>query len=481
MTQSWTPAPSPPATKGPRSRVRGSWGGGLPGLGLGLLWRAETAALARREAAAGRLGFVEVIAESMPTVLPAGLEAVRRSAAAIVPHGVGLGLGGASRPDRRRLARLAEVADACGAPLVSEHVAFVRAGRAEAGHLLPVPRTRAALDIVVANAREAAAALPVPLALEPIATLVDWPGAELSEVAFLSELLDRAPVGLVLDLANLHVNAANRRRAGVTGVDTDPAAVLDALPLERVAYVHVAGGRVVDGRFHDTHAHPLWPEVEVLVEELWSRHEPPGLLLERDDHFPGNAAVRDELDRLRAAAARGRARRHADGLGPSRESPPSHRPTPGPTTDDHPSDRSGWRVRRLLGREQAVFLGALTGGAVPPGLDPADMRALAEVLVRKRERAVAKLSPDLAATPAFGRRFAAWAATHPLRRGGAPADAARFVRASSPTDRTAPACLAVTTAEVRTGRRPRIRLRRTPQGLVAAVRLGRHTWAKSPA
>src|SRR5256885_6273744 len=41
------------------------------------------------------------------------------------------------------------------APLVSEHLAFVRGGGREAGHLLPVPYTRAALDVVVANVRAA--------------------------------------------------------------------------------------------------------------------------------------------------------------------------------------------------------------------------------------------------------------------------------------------------------------------------------------
>ena len=64
------------------------------------------------------------------------------------------------------------------APLVSEHVAFVRAGGLEAGHLLPVPRSSEALEVLTAHVRTVQAELDVPLALEPIATLFDWPDDE---------------------------------------------------------------------------------------------------------------------------------------------------------------------------------------------------------------------------------------------------------------------------------------------------------------
>src|SRR5690606_41502518 len=76
---------------------------------------------------------------------------------------------------------LADCAVLTGAPLVSEHIAFVRAGGTEAGHLLPVPRTWDAIEAIVDNVRRTQAELPVPLALEPIAALFDWPAAELTE------------------------------------------------------------------------------------------------------------------------------------------------------------------------------------------------------------------------------------------------------------------------------------------------------------
>ena len=55
----------------------------------------------------------------------------------VIPHGVRLSLGGAEPVDPARVAHLAGLRRALDAPLVSEHIAFVRAGGREAGHLLP--------------------------------------------------------------------------------------------------------------------------------------------------------------------------------------------------------------------------------------------------------------------------------------------------------------------------------------------------------
>ena len=212
----------------------------------------------------------------------------------VVPHGVSLSLGGADRPDPARLAHLAACADALGSPMVSEHVAFVRAGGLEAGHLLPVPRTRQALAVLVENVRLAQAALPVPLALENVAALLGWPQDELPEGRFLAELVDRTGVGLVLDVANLWTNHVN--------LGLDPRATLDALPLDAVAYVHVAGGVLRDRLWHDSHLHPVPTEVLDLLAELGRRTALPGVMLERDGAYPSDAELAAELAAIRAGA-----------------------------------------------------------------------------------------------------------------------------------------------------------------------------------
>jgi len=264
-----------------------------PALGVGIGWRPEIDLTVERLAG---VDFVEVLAENVAAgSLPHSLQVLRDRGMPVVAHAVSLALGGAEPPDRSRVAHLAAVAEAVGAPLVSEHVAFTRAGGLDSGHLLPVPRTREALDVLVANVREAQHQLPAPLAMENIAAILDWPDADLTEGQFLAELVERTGCWLLVDVANLHANARN--------LGTDVGAFLDSLPLERLAYVHVAGGVEHDGVYHDTHAQAVPPAVLDVLAELCARVRPPGVLLERDDNYPSDADLAGELAAIRAVLA----------------------------------------------------------------------------------------------------------------------------------------------------------------------------------
>jgi uncharacterized protein len=258
-------------------------------LGVGIGWRPEIDLTVERLA----VDFVEVLAENVsPDPLPESLEVLRARGVPVVVHAVSLSLGGAEPVDHARVAHLAAVASAVDAPLVSEHVAFTRAGGLDAGHLLPVPRTREALNVLVDNVKRAQAELPVPLALENIAAVFDWPDSELTEGQFLAELVERTGCSLLVDVANLHANAVN--------LGTAPETFLDELPLDRLAYVHVAGGVTHDGIYHDTHAHAVPPPVLDLLDALCARVTPPGVLLERDDDYPSDADLAAELAAVRA-------------------------------------------------------------------------------------------------------------------------------------------------------------------------------------
>jgi len=269
-------------------------------LGIGASWRPQLALALDRYPG---LGFVEVIAEDLDPwgILPPAVERLRQRGKPVIPHGLGLSLGGAELPDARRLRHLEQLAQRLRAPLVSEHLAYVRAEGIESGHLLPVPRTRASLEVVVENVRRARQALPVPLALENVACLVEWPGAEMDEATFLTEVLQQADVGLLLDIENVYANSRNHGYA--------PVRFLERLPLDRLAYVHIAGGTERDGLYHDTHTHSIPAEVLDLLTELCSRAAVPGVLLERDDNWPTEEELSAELDAIAAAVRRGDARR----------------------------------------------------------------------------------------------------------------------------------------------------------------------------
>lgn len=261
-------------------------------LGLGIGWRPELALAIERRT---ELGFVEVVAENVPAdgPVPPAIEQLMARGVKVVPHGVSLSLGGAEPVDPQRLERLGKLARRFGSPLVSEHIAFVRGGGIEAGHLLPVPRTRTALDVLVENVKVAMDALPVPLALENISMLFEWPDAEMDEVTFIGEALRRTGALLLLDLSNVHANARN--------LGWDAMRFLEALPLDRLAYVHMGGGVEEDGVYQDTHAHATPVEALQLLEALSARVQIPGAMLERDDHFPPEQELNRELDAIASA------------------------------------------------------------------------------------------------------------------------------------------------------------------------------------
>ncbi|MFD9264670.1 DUF692 domain-containing protein [Streptomyces goshikiensis] len=378
-------------------------------LGVGIGWRPEIADAVERLPG---LDWVEVVAENIcPGHLPASLLRLRERGVRVVPHGVSLGLGGAHRPDPEKLAALGERAVALGAPLVTEHIAFVRtttpAPALEAGHLLPVPRTRDALDVLCENVRIAQDALPVPLALENIAALISWPGEEMTEGQFLSELVERTGVRLLIDVANLHTNRVNRGE--------DPAAVLDAIPLEALAYVHVAGGFERDGVWHDTHAHPVPGVVLDVLAQLRRRVDPPGVLLERDDDFPPEGELVGELEAIRGVLDPARSRPSASLRAPSRDSAAD--PVPDASTDAAPD-----AARTRVGLAQAALLSALVAGTpVPEGFDRQRIRVQSRSLAAKRAGVVAKVAPELpgilGGEKAYREAFLAYARNRPMTGG----------------------------------------------------------------
>ncbi|WP_129305954.1 DUF692 domain-containing protein [Streptomyces sp. L2] len=372
-------------------------------LGTGIGWRPEIADVVERMPG---IDWVEAVAENVcPGHLPESLLRLRERGVTVVPHGVSLGLGGADRPDEERLGALAERAVALGSPLVTEHIAFVRAGgpltaspRLEAGHLLPVPRTRDALDVLCENVRIAQDALPVPLALENIAALFSWPGEELTEGQFLYELAERTGVRLLIDVANLHTNHVNRGE--------DPAAALAALPLEAIAYVHVAGGFERDGVWHDSHAHPVPRPVLDILTDLASRVAPPGVLLERDEDFPGAEELEGELEAIREAVRAGRAA--------ARE-----RAAAGSTAGAGSGSGAGGGRQRLGVAQAAVLSSLVAGTPVPEGFDRVRMRVQARALAAKRADVVAKVGPELPVILGEGYReaFLEYARERPMSGG----------------------------------------------------------------
>ncbi len=270
---------------------------------FGIGWRDELAAAI--VANFDRIDVVEVIAESALAGGSRRLRALRTLArqVPVLVHGVGLGLASCSPVDERRLDATARVVDAIGPEHWSEHMAFVRAGGIEIGHLAAPPRTLATVEGVARNVERARAVVGEAPWLENAATLIQPPASTFDEPDWIARAIDAAGCGLLLDLHNLYANARN---FGQT-----PSALLDAMPLERVRCVHLAGGRSFGPpgrqRLLDDHLHEVPDEVFDLLRQAGARMpEPVTVIVERDGRYPPMRELLVEIDRARVALDRGR-------------------------------------------------------------------------------------------------------------------------------------------------------------------------------
>lgn len=274
---------------------------------VGIGWRADLAAgiFANLDC----IGAVEVIAEDYSRAGKSAMRALRRlrEHVPVTLHGVTMGLASTIPVARERVERMARLVAAIEPESWSEHLAFVRAGAVEIGHLAAPPRTPQSVAGAIANIETAARIVGAPPILENIATLIDPPASTLCEAQWVTQIVRGSGTQLLLDLHNLYANACNFGR--------DPIELLLDFPLERVALVHISGGRWVDvpggnpgqQRLLDDHLHDVPPAVHDLLAVLASRAtQPLTVILERDGHFPKFDHLLEQLALARSAMQRGR-------------------------------------------------------------------------------------------------------------------------------------------------------------------------------
>lgn len=273
---------------------------------VGLGWRSALASgiLANP----GKIDLLEVIADDYFDASTREINALKTLSAQIpvILHGVSLGMASTSPVDPKRLDRMARLVDLVQPEMWSEHLAFVRAGGIEIGHLAAPPRTESVIEGTARNletAKNVVGCIPV---VENIATLIDPPGSRITESEWISGILTASGARLLLDLHNLYANAVN--------FDFDPFEFLNRIPLESVAQIHLAGGKWVTAKSHpgkrllDDHLHDVPDPVFELLSEVARRADQPlTVILERDGAFPPIQRLLEELDTARTAIQKGRA------------------------------------------------------------------------------------------------------------------------------------------------------------------------------
>lgn len=263
-----------------------------------------------------RLDVVEVIADDYFHAARDQRRALRTLAAqvAVTLHGVSLGLASTVPVEDKRLGQMARLCEEVKPAFWSEHLAFVRGGGIEIGHLAAPPRTEATIEGALANLARAKRIVGAAPQVENVATLIEPPGSDRDEAAWLSAIIRNSESDLLLDLHNLHANALN--------FGFDAREFIARIPIERVATIHLAGGKWIgpqgSQRLLDDHLHDVPDPVYELLATVAAR-APQSLtvILERDGNFPSIESLLAQVDRAREAVARGRADGRA--LLPARE------------------------------------------------------------------------------------------------------------------------------------------------------------------
>ena len=193
-------------------------------------------------------------------------------------HGVGLSLGSPGPLDRGHLAKLRRLVDLVEPAAVSEHLCWSRLGRRHFNELLPLPYTVQALRCLARHIGEAQDALGRELLVENVSSYHAFEESTAAEGEFVAAVADRAGCRLLVDVNNVHVNAANH--------GLDPLAFLDAIPASRVAEIHLAGHDASGPVLVDTHGAPVAPAVWSLYEAALARFGPVPTLIEWDNDIP---------------------------------------------------------------------------------------------------------------------------------------------------------------------------------------------------
>jgi uncharacterized protein (UPF0276 family) len=211
-------------------------------------------------------------------------------------HSVGTPVGGTVAPDPEQLGLLGEMVDVFGCPWVSDHLSYNQTPGFATGFFLPPRQTPAGVRAVISSIRVLQDAVGVPVAVETGVNYLRPRPDELPDGAFVAEVVDTSGCGLLLDMHNVFTNAVNGRQP----VDE----FLDAIPLDRVWELHLAGGMEFDGFWLDAHSGAIPDALFAVCESLVPRL--PHLAAIVFEIFPsfvplaGLDVVRAQVERLRA-------------------------------------------------------------------------------------------------------------------------------------------------------------------------------------
>ena len=204
----------------------------------------------------------------------------------VVQHGVSMYFGSAEPLNRDHLKKLKRLIERTKTPWLSDHLCWGSVDGRYTHDLLPMPYTFVAAKVTARKIREACDFLEVPIAVENVSSYAEFHVSEMTEWEFLTEVVERADCGILLDVNNIYVSAFNH--------NFNPLDYVNYVPGDRVAQIHIAGHSRYRKYILDTHDHPVIDPVWKLYERAIERIGPTATLLEWDDRIPSFDEVHQE-------------------------------------------------------------------------------------------------------------------------------------------------------------------------------------------
>src|SRR6202789_3236061 len=274
------------------------------GIGIGLRVPHYEHILSRKPA----VDWFEIISENFMcdggrplTVLDQILEQYR-----VVQHGVSMYFGSSEKLNREHLKKIKRLVKRTKTPWLSDHLCWGSVDGRYTHDLLPMPYTFAAAKVTAQRIREARDFLEVPICVENVSSYAEFHVSEMTEWEFLSEVVELADCGILLDVNNIYVSSKNHSFNAQDYVDN--------IPHHRVGQMHVAGHTKFEKYILDTHDHPVLDPVWKLYAHATKLCGVSATLLEWDDKIPSFDEVHDEalkanefVDGAKGAAKAGRA------------------------------------------------------------------------------------------------------------------------------------------------------------------------------
>ena len=248
----------------------------IKGAGLGLRSRHLSRILETRP----DVPWFEVLADNYlnPGEVPhRALEKVRSSYPTVF-HGVGMNLGSTDPLNLDYFKRLAALIERYQPQWVSDHLCWIGAGGLQSHDLLPLPFTKEAVRHTAGRIQQVQEILGRRILIENLSGYLQFSGHEMEEWEFVGAVAEAADCDLLLDVNNVYVNSENLR--------FDPIAYLDAIPVERVKQMHLAGHLRADGILIDNHGAPIAEEVWDLYRHAVARFKDVPTLIEWDLNIP---------------------------------------------------------------------------------------------------------------------------------------------------------------------------------------------------